>query len=152
MLGNTGLEISVIGFGASPLGGHFQVCSSGPTAGGWLVMLSFGSMAVTCVPVLSSAPSQPDWQSRHGVLHLMAGSCTVAPAHLQVLTRHICMNCLQAVPEAEAIRSVHEAFKLGINYVDCAPFYSNTKSEVVSTCASTSNCSSVVNAQFLGQQ
>eukprot|EP00775_Hariotina_reticulata_P008723 gene8723-8904_t len=60
MLGNTGLEVSVIGFGASPLGGHFQ-----------------------------------------------------------------------AVPEAEAIRSVHEAFRLGINFVDCSPFYSNTKSEVV---------------------
>uniref|UniRef100_A0A383VRE4 NADP-dependent oxidoreductase domain-containing protein n=1 Tax=Tetradesmus obliquus TaxID=3088 RepID=A0A383VRE4_TETOB len=60
VLGNTGLEVSVLGFGASPLGGVFQ-----------------------------------------------------------------------EINEAEGIASVHEAFKLGINFFDTSPFYGSTKSETV---------------------
>ncbi|WIA18414.1 hypothetical protein OEZ85_009874 [Tetradesmus obliquus] len=60
LLGNTGLEVSVLGFGASPLGGVFQ-----------------------------------------------------------------------EINEAEGIASVHEAFKLGINFFDTSPFYGSTKSEAV---------------------
>eukprot|EP00878_Enallax_costatus_P011412 GHUV01011915.1.p1 GENE.GHUV01011915.1~~GHUV01011915.1.p1 ORF type:complete len:358 (+),score=83.91 GHUV01011915.1:242-1315(+) len=60
LLGNTGLDVSVLGFGASPLGGVFQ-----------------------------------------------------------------------EINEAEGIKSVHEAFKLGINFFDTSPFYGGTKSETV---------------------
>jgi hypothetical protein len=39
--------------------------------------------------------------------------------------------CLQEINEAEGIASVHEAFKLGINFFDSSPFYGSTKSETV---------------------
>jgi L-galactose dehydrogenase len=38
---------------------------------------------------------------------------------------------LQDINEAEGIASVHEAFKLGINFFDSSPFYGSTKSETV---------------------
>ncbi|KAF8059175.1 hypothetical protein HT031_005347 [Scenedesmus sp. PABB004] len=60
VLGGTGLEVSVLGFGASPLGGVFQ-----------------------------------------------------------------------DIDEAEGVASVHEAFRLGINFFDTSPFYGGTKSEAV---------------------
>lgn len=60
LLGNTGLEVSVLGFGASPLGSVFE-----------------------------------------------------------------------EINEAEGIASVHEAFRLGINFFDTSPFYGTTKSETV---------------------
>lgn len=41
------------------------------------------------------------------------------------------MCCLQEINEAEGIASVHEAFKLGINFFDTSPFYGSTKSEAV---------------------
>lgn len=37
----------------------------------------------------------------------------------------------QEINEAEGIASVHEAFKLGINFFDTSPFYGSTKSETV---------------------
>jgi L-galactose dehydrogenase len=37
----------------------------------------------------------------------------------------------QEINEAEGIASVHEAFRLGINFFDTSPFYGNTKSEQV---------------------
>eukprot|EP00877_Chromochloris_zofingiensis_P005271 jgi/Chrzof1/14745/Cz09g14110.t1 len=60
LLGATGLEVSILGYGASPLGGEYQ-----------------------------------------------------------------------AIDEAEGIRSVHEAFNLGINFFDTSPYYGSTKSETV---------------------
>lgn len=59
-LGNTGLEVSVLGFGASPLGGVFE-----------------------------------------------------------------------SIDEAAGVASVHEAFRLGVNFFDTSPFYGMTKSETV---------------------
>lgn len=38
----------------------------------------------------------------------------------------------QEINEAEGIASVHEAFRLGINFFDTSPFYGTTKSETVS--------------------
>lgn len=38
---------------------------------------------------------------------------------------------VQEIDEAEGIASVHEAFKLGINFFDTSPFYGATRSERV---------------------
>ena len=38
---------------------------------------------------------------------------------------------LQEINEADGIASVHEAFRLGINFFDTSPFYGTTKSEQV---------------------
>jgi hypothetical protein len=46
-----------------------------------------------------------------------------------LLSVHV--HCLQDINEAEGIASVHEAFKLGINFFDSSPFYGGTKSETV---------------------
>lgn len=46
---------------------------------------------------------------------------------------HMFATHLQEINEAEGIKSVHEAFKLGINFFDTSPFYGGTKSEVVGT-------------------
>lgn len=37
----------------------------------------------------------------------------------------------QEINEADGIASVHEAFRLGINFFDTSPFYGSTKSEQV---------------------
>lgn len=42
----------------------------------------------------------------------------------------------QEINEAEGIASVHEAFRLGINFFDTSPFYGNTKSEQVAILSS----------------
>jgi predicted aldo/keto reductase-like oxidoreductase len=44
------------------------------------------------------------------------------------------MLLLQEINEAAGIESVHEAFRLGINFFDTSPFYGTTKSETVSLC------------------
>lgn len=36
---------------------------------------------------------------------------------------------IQDIDEAEGVRAVHEAFRLGINYFDTSPFYGETRSE-----------------------
>jgi hypothetical protein len=95
LLGNTGLEVSVLGFGASPLGSVFEVCC--------------------------------------GVLLLWLGS-TEAQKARPVEDRCSCVLLLQEINEAEGIQSVHEAFRLGINFFDTSPFYGTTKSETVSAC------------------
>lgn len=41
----------------------------------------------------------------------------------------------QEINEEEGIRSVHEAFRLGINFFDTSPFYGTTKSEQARTCS-----------------
>lgn len=46
--------------------------------------------------------------------------------------RCACVLVLQEINEAEGIESVHEAFRLGINFFDTSPFYGTTKSETVS--------------------
>lgn len=91
LLGNTGLEVSVLGFGASPLGSVFEVR--------WLFedAAAVGSTGVET------------W--------LSACACVVR---------------LQEINEAKGIESVHEAFRLGINFFDTSPFYGTTKSESVS--------------------
>jgi L-galactose dehydrogenase len=91
LLGNTGLEVSVLGFGASPLGSVFEVC----------------------VPLLL-LPSTAAMRTRLNTPHLL----------LLLLP--------QKINEAEGIASVHEAFRLGINFFDTSPFYGTTKSETVS--------------------
>lgn len=51
---------------------------------------------------------------------------------------HFCMLSAslppQEINEADGIQSVHDAFRLGINFFDTSPFYGNTKSEQVSVC------------------
>jgi hypothetical protein len=37
----------------------------------------------------------------------------------------------QEINEADGIASVHEAFRLGINFFDTSPFYGSTRSEAV---------------------
>jgi L-galactose dehydrogenase len=45
---------------------------------------------------------------------------------------YLCMLMLtQEINEADGIASVHEAFRLGINFFDTSPFYGNTRSEQV---------------------
>lgn len=44
---------------------------------------------------------------------------------------HACLVNLQEINEADGIASVHEAFRLGINFFDTSPFYGTTKSEQV---------------------
>ena len=43
---------------------------------------------------------------------------------------HAC-HCVQDIKAAECIAAVHEAFKLGINIFDTAPYYGSTSSEAV---------------------
>jgi aryl-alcohol dehydrogenase-like predicted oxidoreductase len=56
---------------------------------------------------------------------------------------------LQEINEADGIASVHEAFKLGINFFDSSPFYGGTKSETVRNCCV---AASAVKLQVLGKR
>lgn len=37
------------------------------------------------------------------------------------------------------MRSVHEAFRLGVNFFDCSPFYGGTRAETVSSRAASAS-------------
>jgi aryl-alcohol dehydrogenase-like predicted oxidoreductase len=37
------------------------------------------------------------------------------------------------------VRSVHEAFRLGVNFFDCSPFYGGTRAETVSSRAASAS-------------
>lgn len=101
-LGQTGLEVSVLGFGASPLGGVFQVTS--------YCRMGSGSM-------FSDAHGPP----------LVQGE----PPPLPAAPTNACSPCLQAIDEDEGVAAVKEAFDLGINFFDTSPYYGDTKSEAV---------------------
>jgi L-galactose dehydrogenase len=101
-LGQTGLEVSVLGFGASPLGGVFQASSEGCRWGNALCRHVFDA-ALQCPPPLAA------------LCRLIAPS----------------PHALQDIDEAEGVAAVKEAFDLGINFFDTSPFYGDTKSETV---------------------
>ena len=103
-LGKTGLNVSVIGFGASPLGGVFKVslCDLAP--------LAYCSSTSYHVSAFLLACTRQCWRPRG-----------LTPAFV-----------LQNINEDAGVQAVQEAFKLGINLFDTSPFYGDTKSEQAS--------------------
>jgi hypothetical protein len=157
VLGATGLEVSVLGFGASPLGSVFEVRARGGRereAGGGgrhappLHGFSMRAAAARGAPApagLGSGrrapagasallPADPAQQRRQRRAAARAAAARVGRllqqrTHASLPLPH--PLCPQEINEADGIAAVHEAFRLGINFFDSSPFYGGTKSETV---------------------
>ena len=95
----------MLGFGASPLGGVFQVTSYCRMGSGSMFSHAHGP------PLVQGEPPPP----------------LPPPA----APTNACSPCLQAIDEDEGVAAVKEAFDLGINFFDTSPYYGDTKSEAV---------------------
>ncbi|KAJ9516559.1 hypothetical protein QJQ45_015115 [Haematococcus lacustris] len=125
-LGSTGLHLSALGFGASPLGGVFQVPSAqldvGAESIGVLTEVHFAVMDCTgrCPADLQPAVLPCCGGANLGRHDLAEQQCT---DHYNVSP--------QAIDERAGVAAVHHAHARGINYFDTSPFYGATKSESV---------------------
>jgi hypothetical protein len=141
LLGNTGLQVSILGFGASPLGSVFEVGRRPRRR----VPGMPGYDSAPGRPPSSGAPStrgsstplsggRPPRAPRHG-WHSWPGAAAAAcrqrghshphPPAYRAARRP------QQINEDEGVAAVHEAFRLGINFFDTSPFYGATRSEQV---------------------
>ena len=118
-LGSTGLDVPVLGFGASPLGGIYNLvrplCAS--SSAGWSQLKA----------EQRSVPLSGCCCGRSALSDLLASE--QAALAQEVAVEH--PRRAQKSADKDGIAAVHRAFELGLNYFDTAPHYGDGKSEQV---------------------